>query len=144
VVSLCILTACMLRACAARVVSEQKSTRSRGDVQDVTPKEAVRVNPNCDRAVVLYGFLRGCNLRRGQRLHLAGVGDVDAAEVEQLPDPCPLPETLKKRGLNEQVRSHGDFKHLSVGSAPGAPFAGSVPAAGGAKGAWAQLAGVLA
>ena len=73
-------------------------------MQDVTPKEAIRQQPMCDRAVVLYGFLRGCNLRPGQRAHLAGVGDFAIADVEQRPDPCPLPDTIKKRGLNEQER----------------------------------------
>ena len=73
-------------------------------MQDVTPKEAIRQQPTCDRSVALYGFLRGCNLRPGQRAHLAGVGDFAIADVEQLPDPCPLPDTIKKRGLNEQER----------------------------------------
>ena len=26
------------------------------------------------------------------------------AELDQLPDPCPLPSTVKKRGLNEKER----------------------------------------
>ena len=72
-------------------------------LQDVTSKELIRQRPNCDRTVVLYGYLRGCNLRHGQRVHLAGVGDFDVDSAEQLVDPCPLPETLKQRGLNEQV-----------------------------------------
>ena len=70
----------------------------------MTPKEAIRQDPTTDRTITLYGFLRGCNLRRGQRAHLAGVGDVAVHDIEQLPDPCPLPETIKKRGLNEQER----------------------------------------
>lgn len=70
----------------------------------MTPKEQIRQQPTCDRSVVLYGFLRGCNLRPGQRVHLAGVGDFAMQDVEQLPDPCPLPDTIKKRGLNEQER----------------------------------------
>jgi len=72
--------------------------------EDVTPREAVRAQPKCDRTVSLYGFLRGCNLRRGQRVHVAGVDDFDVAEVDLLPDPCPMPDTIKKRGLNEQER----------------------------------------
>ena len=35
----------------------------------------VRVQPKADREVVLYGWLRGTNMRPGQRVHLAGVGD---------------------------------------------------------------------
>jgi ribosome biogenesis protein BMS1 len=73
-------------------------------LQDVTPAETLRQQATADRSIVLYGFLRGCNLRLGQRAHLAGVGDVAIHDIEQLPDPCPLPETIKKRGLNEQER----------------------------------------
>lgn len=76
----------------------------RVNVQDITNQEAIRRNPQCDRTVVLFGYLRGCNLRMGQRVHIAGVDDFTVEEVEQFPDPCPLPEALKKRGLNEQER----------------------------------------
>lgn len=34
----------------------------------------------------------------------AGVGDFSVADVSFLPDPCPLPEALKKRALNEKER----------------------------------------
>eukprot|EP00892_Ulva_mutabilis_P007124 jgi/Ulvmu1/4784/UM020_0069.1 len=72
--------------------------------EDITNKEVVRKNPRCDRTVVLFGYLRGCNLRLGQRVHIAGVDDFSVDEIEQFPDPCPLPDTIKKRGLNEQER----------------------------------------
>lgn len=64
----------------------------------------MRKNPRCDRSIVLFGYLRGCNLRLGQRVHIAGVDDFTVDEIEQFPDPCPLPDTIKKRGLNEQER----------------------------------------
>ena len=73
-------------------------------MQDITHKELVRQNPKCDRSVVLLGYLRGCNLRMGQRVHVAGVGDFTMSQVDQFPDPCPLPHMLKKRTLNEQER----------------------------------------
>lgn len=73
-------------------------------MQDITHKELVRQNPKCDRSVVLFGYLRGCNLRMGQRVHVAGVGDFTMSQVDQFPDPCPLPHMLKKRTLNEQER----------------------------------------
>ncbi|GFH09607.1 Bms1-type G domain-containing protein [Haematococcus lacustris] len=44
-------------------------------MEDITPRERVRVQPKCDREVVLYGYLRGANLKAGARVHLAGVGD---------------------------------------------------------------------
>jgi hypothetical protein len=49
--------------------------------EDVTPEETVRVNPKCDREVALFGYLRGANLKRGQRVHLAGVGDLDVTDI---------------------------------------------------------------
>lgn len=33
------------------------------------------MDPKCDREVTLYGWLRGCNMKPGARVHLAGVGD---------------------------------------------------------------------
>ena len=32
------------------------------------------------------------------------VPSLQFAELDQLPDPCPLPSTVKKRGLNEKER----------------------------------------
>lgn len=72
--------------------------------EDITPRETVRLQPKCDREVILYGYLRGCNLRRDTKVHLAGVGDFDIQEVDMLPDPCPLPDMQKKRTLNEKER----------------------------------------
>lgn len=34
----------------------------------------------------------------------AGVGDFQVADVNFLPDPCPLPDAQKKRALNEKER----------------------------------------
>lgn len=33
-----------------------------------------------------------------------GVGDFSVSDISFLPDPCPLPEVLKKRALNEKER----------------------------------------
>lgn len=73
-------------------------------MQDITPPDDVRVNPKCDRTVTIYGYLRGCNLRNGQRIHIAGADDFVIDDVDQLPDPCPMPDTIRKRKLNEQER----------------------------------------
>jgi len=43
--------------------------------EDVTPAEAIRSNPRCDRDVTLYGYVRGTNWKEGARVHIAGVGD---------------------------------------------------------------------
>lgn len=72
--------------------------------EDLTSRELLRRDAKCDRQVALYGYLRGANLRPGARVHLAGVGDFTVAEATALPDPCPRPELIKKRGLNEKER----------------------------------------
>ncbi|KXZ47518.1 hypothetical protein GPECTOR_34g677 [Gonium pectorale] len=73
-------------------------------MEDVTPREAVRANPKCDRDVILYGYLRGTNIKPQNRVHIAGVGDYTIQELDALPDPCPLPESIKRRGLNDRER----------------------------------------
>ncbi|CAH9070002.1 unnamed protein product [Cuscuta epithymum] len=72
--------------------------------EDVTPPEKVRMNNKCDRSVTLYGYLRGCNLKKGTKVHIAGVGDYDMAGVTALPDPCPLPTAAKKKGLRDKEK----------------------------------------
>ena len=72
--------------------------------EEITSAEAVRVDPLCDRRIALFGYLRGCNLKPGTRVHLAGVGDFDMVEVSALPDPCPLPDSVKRRSLDDRER----------------------------------------
>jgi len=73
--------------------------------EDLTKPELVHDNPVCDREVALYGFLHGCNLKHGQLVHVAGVGDMAVKEITQLPDPCPLPnKDRKQRKLDEKQK----------------------------------------
>lgn len=72
--------------------------------EDVTPPERVHENSKCDRNVTLYGYLRGCNLKKGTKVHIAGVGDHNLVGVTSLPDPCPLPSAAKKKGLRDKER----------------------------------------
>ncbi|KDP37695.1 hypothetical protein JCGZ_06352 [Jatropha curcas] len=72
--------------------------------EDVTPRERVLMNNKCDRDVTLYGYLRGCNLKRGTKVHIAGVGDYSLAGVTALADPCPLPSAAKKKGLRDKEK----------------------------------------
>ncbi|KAF3482999.1 GTP binding protein Bms1 [Arthroderma uncinatum] len=59
---------------------------------DITPPTAKEENPKCDRTVALYGYLRGTNFPAvGARVHVPGVGDLNVASIEALPDPCPTP-----------------------------------------------------
>ncbi|XP_019265838.1 PREDICTED: ribosome biogenesis protein BMS1 homolog isoform X2 [Nicotiana attenuata] len=72
--------------------------------EDVTPPEKVRMDSKCDRNVILYGYLRGCNLMKGAKVHIAGVGDYSLAGITALADPCPLPSAAKKKGLRDKEK----------------------------------------
>lgn len=37
--------------------------------EDITHPETVRMNSKCDRNVTLYGYLRGCNLKKGTKVN---------------------------------------------------------------------------
>lgn len=41
--------------------------------EDVTPPERVHMNNKCNRNVTLYGYLRGCNLKKGTMVRLANL-----------------------------------------------------------------------
>ena len=71
----------------------------------MTEPELVRTQPKQDRTVALYGYLRGTNMKGNQGVHLAGVGDFSVKSITFLPDPCPLPEGVKKRTLVEKDKS---------------------------------------
>ncbi|KAL7122020.1 hypothetical protein ACP275_01G019700 [Erythranthe tilingii] len=73
-------------------------------LEDVTPPEKVHMNSKCDRNVTLYGYLRGCNLKKGAKAHIAGVGDYPLSGITALADPCPLPSAAKKKGLRDKEK----------------------------------------
>ncbi|KAJ0969389.1 hypothetical protein J5N97_022266 [Dioscorea zingiberensis] len=73
-------------------------------LEDVTPPGRLHENRKCDRNITLYGYLRGCNLKRGSKVHIAGVGDCAIAGVTSLSDPCPLPSAAKKKGLRDKEK----------------------------------------
>lgn len=66
-------------------------------IEDLTDPELVHRQPNCDRTVTLYGYLRGTNLKPNMRVHIPGAGDHYLADVSVLPDPCPLPDKVRKK-----------------------------------------------
>ncbi|KAK9833590.1 hypothetical protein WJX84_002072 [Apatococcus fuscideae] len=72
--------------------------------EDITAVDKVKANPQCDRDVAVFGYLRGCNLKPGTRMHIAGAGDFAMTAVSGLPDPCPRPETLRRKALNDRQR----------------------------------------
>ena len=71
----------------------------------MTDPEILRTQPKHDRTVSLYGYLRGTNIKSHQAVHLAGVGDFAVKSLAFLPDPCPLPDGVKKRTLVEKDKT---------------------------------------
>lgn len=48
--------------------------------------------------------MRGVPLNKQSAIHIPGCGDLKIKDISFLPDPCPLPEQLKKRALVERER----------------------------------------
>lgn len=67
--------------------------------EDITHPNLTDKDPNCDRTVTFYGYVRGSHMKSGQKVHLIGVGDFNMSEVETLPDPCPIPDKEQKVSL---------------------------------------------
>ncbi|KDN41634.1 hypothetical protein RSAG8_07312, partial [Rhizoctonia solani AG-8 WAC10335] len=75
-------------------------------LQDLTPRELVRITPNADRTITLYGYLRGTNLRDTIKVHVPGAGDLAIKSITRLADPCPLPtaDSERRRKLSEKQK----------------------------------------
>ncbi|RLU15850.1 hypothetical protein DMN91_011606 [Ooceraea biroi] len=73
-------------------------------IEDLTPPELIRQNSKIDRTISVYGYVRGIPLNKEMSIHIPGCGDTRIKDVTALPDPCPLPEQLKKRALLEKER----------------------------------------
>lgn len=75
-------------------------------VEDVTKEDEIRLNPKGDRKVCLFGYARGAFFKTGQNAHIPGVGDFCLKHISYLEDPCPIPdsERKRKRSLNEKER----------------------------------------
>lgn len=82
---------------------------------DITPPTEIEADPQCDRTVALYGYIRGTNFpAAAARIHLPGVGDLSVSQIEAQPDPCPTPHfeqvrekldgTKKRRRLGEKQK----------------------------------------
>ncbi|CAG9761928.1 unnamed protein product [Ceutorhynchus assimilis] len=72
--------------------------------EDLTNQELIRQNPKCDRKISLYGYIRGVPLKKENSVHIAGFGDLKIQDISYLPDPCPLPDAIKKRALVEKEK----------------------------------------
>uniref|UniRef100_A0A1I7V1V4 Bms1-type G domain-containing protein n=1 Tax=Caenorhabditis tropicalis TaxID=1561998 RepID=A0A1I7V1V4_9PELO len=72
--------------------------------EDITNSETLRTEPLVDRHVAMYGWVHGAHLKNHSSIHVPGVGDMRISNVTSLPDPCPLPDEIKRRALNEKER----------------------------------------
>lgn len=90
-------------------------------LQDLTSREAIRINPKIDRTVTLYGYLRGINLPAANAaIHIPGAGDLTIKTVQRLSDPCPLPtlESERRRKMGEK----GKLIHAPMSDVGGMTF----------------------
>jgi len=65
--------------------------------EDVTNPNLVEEDPECERSVTFYGYVRGTHFKPNMKVHLIGVGDFFTSEISVLPDPCPIPEKERDR-----------------------------------------------
>ncbi|KAI3955113.1 hypothetical protein MKW92_006806, partial [Papaver armeniacum] len=72
---------------------------------------------NCSRNITLYGYLRGCNIKTGAKVHIAGVGDFRLAGVRSATDPFPLSSEMENCLENESFRT-GTYLSLEVHDVP--------------------------
>ena len=72
--------------------------------EDLTQPDLMRQNFKVDRTVCLYGYVRGCPLKKNSSVHIPGCGDFQIDDVTFLSDPCPLPSQEKKRTLDDRER----------------------------------------
>ncbi|XP_026400488.1 ribosome biogenesis protein BMS1 homolog [Papaver somniferum] len=89
--------------------------------EDVTPPEKVLREANCGRNISLYGYLRGCDIKSGAKVHIAGLDDFHLAGVRSTIDPFPLSEENNFVMLtpmeNETFRT-GTYLRLEVHDVP--------------------------
>ncbi|KAI3861912.1 hypothetical protein MKX03_004420 [Papaver bracteatum] len=72
--------------------------------EDVTRPERVHTDNRCNRDIVLRGYLRGCDIKKGAKVHIAGVGNFPLFSVTSLADPCPLLSGSKKKRSREEKK----------------------------------------
>jgi len=81
--------------------------------EDVTHPNLISDNPQCNRSVTFYGYVRGTQLKPGMRIHLIGVGDFVMTEISLMPDPCPAPTQEKKSQVRRCMFCHGCVRTIS-------------------------------
>jgi ribosome biogenesis protein BMS1 len=70
--------------------------------EDLTHPDIVQKNPNADRKLSMYGYVRGTHLKPDMKVHILGVGDFHMDSVTVLADPCPYPSKQKGQSLSDK------------------------------------------
>ncbi|MCL7038513.1 hypothetical protein MKW94_014553 [Papaver nudicaule] len=83
--------------------------------EDVTRPERVHMDNRCNRDVVFYGYLRGCDIKKGAKVHINGVGDFPLFSVTSLIDPCPLLASPKRK-ISRKGKEHDESEGFGPGT----------------------------
>ncbi|ODV92644.1 hypothetical protein CANCADRAFT_17495, partial [Tortispora caseinolytica NRRL Y-17796] len=84
---------------------------------DLTHPAEIENNPNIDRQIALYGYVRGTAIpATGAKVHIPGVGDTTIVEIEANADPCPTPyfEKLQADSGKAKRRTRLDEKQKLI------------------------------
>ncbi|KAI3872437.1 hypothetical protein MKW92_043109 [Papaver armeniacum] len=94
-------------------------------LEDVTQPERVLMDSRCNRDIVLYGYLRGCDIKKGTKVHIAGVGGFPLFSLTSSVDPCPLRAGPKRKRSRKGKKNDengsfrpGTFLRLEVQDVP--------------------------
>eukprot|EP00906_Rhabdomonas_costata_P026713 RCo038042 len=84
-------------------------------MEDLTPADALKENPDGNHKVAFYGYVRGKAMHVNQKVHLPGVGDFTLSEISVLEDPCPLPgrrKNIMRHLLEKHRRLHAPMSDV--------------------------------
>ncbi|KAK1745576.1 ribosomal biogenesis protein BMS1 [Skeletonema marinoi] len=84
--------------------------------EDITHPSKIEEDEKCERSVAFYGYVRGTNLKEGMKVHLIGVGDYSMAEVNALPDPCPVVDKDKEQKtlVNKDTKLYAPLSNVGA------------------------------
>lgn len=74
---------------------------------------------NVDRRVVMYGYVRGTNVKSGTQVHIPGAGDFMVGEVKPIDDPCPLPGIAHAEAKRKEEQKKREADAAATAAATG-------------------------
>jgi hypothetical protein len=76
--------------------------------EDITDPNRVDEDENCERSIVLYGYVRGTHLKPTMKVHLIGVGDFEMGSIRLLDDPLPAGKRDEEHKVRGPILFHFD------------------------------------